>query len=126
MLVVIESPYAGDVERNLRYARRAMRDCLRRGEHPLASHLLYTQEGILDDNQPSERAQGIAAGLAWAEHADAIYFYVDYGFSRGMSAAHDHFLTQEKFRGKLHFRTIGTNEDYDRDIAALDELTGAA
>lgn len=39
--VVIESPYAGDVERNVRYARASLSDCLRRGEAPLASHLLY-------------------------------------------------------------------------------------
>ena len=37
-LVVVESPYAGDVEANLAYLRRAMRDCLLRGEAPFASH----------------------------------------------------------------------------------------
>ncbi len=46
---IIESPFAGDVERNVRYARAAMRDCLMRRETPYASHLLYTQEGVLDD-----------------------------------------------------------------------------
>lgn len=40
-LVVVESPYAGDVERNLRYLRAAMADCLARGEAPFASHGLY-------------------------------------------------------------------------------------
>ena len=39
--VIVESPYAGDVERNIAYVRAAMRDCLMRGEAPLASHLLY-------------------------------------------------------------------------------------
>ena len=53
--VIIESPYAGDVERNVRYARAAMADCLKRGEAPFASHLLYTQEGVLDDDIPGER-----------------------------------------------------------------------
>ena len=47
--VILESPYAGDVETNLRNARAAMRDCLLRGEAPYASHLLYTQPGVLDD-----------------------------------------------------------------------------
>ena len=32
--VIIESPYAGDVEKNLRYLRAAMHDCLMRGEAP--------------------------------------------------------------------------------------------
>jgi hypothetical protein len=43
--VIIESPYSGDVETNVAYARAALRDCLSRGEAPLASHLLYTQPG---------------------------------------------------------------------------------
>lgn len=88
-LVVVESPYAGNVERNLRYARACMADCLRRGEAPIASHLLYTQEGILDDTIPAERALGIEAGFAWAEHADASLFYIDLGLSLGMRAAID-------------------------------------
>lgn len=63
--VVVESPYAGDVERNLRYLRAALRDCLLRGEAPYASHAIYTQPGVLDDDIPSERTRGIHAGLAW-------------------------------------------------------------
>lgn len=86
-LVVIESPYAGDVERNVAYARAAMRDSLLRGEAPIASHLLYTQEGILDDLVAGERAQGIEAGLLWARHADLAAFYVDLGISNGMAEA---------------------------------------
>lgn len=82
--VILESPYAGDVEGNLEYARAAMRDCLRRGEAPIASHLLYTQPGILRDDVPEERARGIAAGLLWGEQADATVVYTDRGISRGM------------------------------------------
>ena len=33
-LVVLESPYAGDVARNVRYARACLRDSLLRGEAP--------------------------------------------------------------------------------------------
>lgn len=65
LLVIVESPYAGDVDANVTYARRALRDCLERGEAPIASHLLYTQPGVLDDTVPEQRALGIAAGLAW-------------------------------------------------------------
>jgi len=83
-LVILESPYAGDVERNVAYARACMADCLRRGEAPIASHLLYTQPGVLDDNAPDERRLGIDAGLAWAVWADAAVFYVDLGASPGM------------------------------------------
>ena len=83
-LVIIESPYSGDIEKNVEYARRCVRDSLDRGEAPIASHLLYTQPGVLDDNDPAERQQGIDAGLAWREVADATVVYTDNGVTAGM------------------------------------------
>ena len=83
-LVIVESPYAGEVELNLAYARAAMRDAFLRGYYPFASHLLYTQLGILDDTIPAERELGIKAGLAWGRHAKRSLFYVDRGISNGM------------------------------------------
>jgi hypothetical protein len=83
-LVVIESPYAGDVEANLAYAKRAVLDCLKRGESPYASRLFFTQPHILDDLKPEERKLGIDAGFAWGARADAVAVYVDRGISRGM------------------------------------------
>lgn len=83
-LVILESPYAGDVEKNTSYARACVRDSLLRGEAPLASHLLYTQLGILRDQVPEERKLGIEAGLAWGIHAEATVVYCDYGISSGM------------------------------------------
>ena len=85
-LVIVESPYAGDVERNLRYLRAALADCLKRGEAPFAGHALYTQPGVLDDAKPEERALGIEAGFCWAKKADATVVYMDLGFSKGMHA----------------------------------------
>lgn len=86
-LVILESPYAGDIERNVAYARACMADCLRRGEAPIASHLLYTQPGVLDDDVPAERALGIEAGLAWGRVVEAVVFYLDLGMSKGMMDA---------------------------------------
>jgi hypothetical protein len=80
--VIIESPYAGDVERNTRYAKACMKDCLERGEAPFASHLLYTQ--VLDDTDPVEREWGIEAGLIWGACADLTVVYTDLGISGGM------------------------------------------
>lgn len=85
--VLLESPYAGNVLGrwiNRRYARRCVRDSLSRGEAPIASHLLYTQPGILRDEVPAERQWGIDAGLAWKVVADASVVYVDRGISNGM------------------------------------------
>ena len=83
-LVVIESPFAGDIESNINYARRCMADSLKRGEAPIASHLLYTQPGILEDNNPEERKLGMEAGFAWGELAEATIVYTDRGISSGM------------------------------------------
>ncbi len=84
-LVIIESPYAGEVQLNVEYARAALRDSLARGEAPFASHLLYTQ--VLDDLVPEQRSQGIAAGFAWGQRAALHAFYVDRGISGGMRSA---------------------------------------
>lgn len=83
-LVVVETPYAGDVERNTDYARLCLHDCLLRGEAPFASHLLYTQPNVLDDDIPDERKLGITAGFAWGDVAEATVIYTDYGISNGM------------------------------------------
>ena len=82
--VIVETPYAGDVDRNIEYGRACVRDCLKRGEAPIASHLLYTQPGILDDDDGDERRAGIAAGLAWVGVADIVAVYADLGISPGM------------------------------------------
>ena len=83
-LVIVESPYAGDVEANVAYARACMADCLKRGEAPYASHLLYTQPGVLNDDVPEERTLGINAGFAWGLKAEASKIYIDRGISGGM------------------------------------------
>lgn len=83
-LVIIESPYAGDVARNLAYLRACLHDSLRRGEAPMASHGLYTQPGVLKDDVPQQRALGIAAGLAWGAVASATVVYTDLGITTGM------------------------------------------
>ena len=85
--VIIDSPYAGDIERNINYARACLKDSLNRNEAPLASHLLYTQDGVLDDGIKAERMQGINAGLAWLEVVNLHVFYIDYGMSKGMEYA---------------------------------------
>jgi len=85
--VILESPFAGDVERNIKYARQCARHSLSIGEAPIASHLLYTQDGILNDENEDERKLGIDAGLAWKEVAELHVFYIDFGISQGMQYA---------------------------------------
>lgn len=81
--VIIESPHAGNVERNESYARACMLDSLWLGEAPLASHLLYTQ--VLDDADAQQREVGIESGFAWHEAAELVAVYEDLGISSGMT-----------------------------------------
>ena len=93
--VLVESPFAGRGEsdkeirknrkKNVEYARHCLNDCFQKGEAPYASHLLYTQEGILDDDIPEERELGIEAGLLWGSEAEKTVVYLDRGFSKGMA-----------------------------------------
>ena len=116
--VIIESPYAGDVEENTSYARACMRDCLERGEAPYASHLLYTQPGVLDDDDPDERAQGIEAGLCWGEKAEKTVVYVDRGISKGMMQGIDR---AHKSGREIVFRSLESGEQaaWDEEILFL-------
>lgn len=102
-LVIIESPFAGDVEGNILYARACMRDSLQRGEAPYASHLLYTQDGVLDDTIKEERNLGIQAGFAWREMATATVVYVDLGISEGMKQGIEDALNKDH---PLSFRSL--------------------
>lgn len=103
-LVSIESPFAGDTERNIIYAQRAMKDSIERGEAPFVSHLLYPQ--VLDDDHIIEREMGFQISQAWLEWADEIIFYDDYGISPGMQRALDFAFDMEI---KISYRQIGRN-----------------
>lgn len=83
-LVIVESPFMGDIPRNVHFARLCVRDSLMRGEAPFASHLLYTQPGILRDEVHEERELGMNTGWNVTARADFIAIYVDLGWSSGM------------------------------------------
>jgi hypothetical protein len=101
--VILESPYAGDVDANVAYARACLGDCLRRDEAPIASHLLFTQPNVLDDTKPEERSLGMRAGFAWYDVAEAAVVYTDRGISRGMKAG----IAQATQRGiPVEYRTL--------------------
>ena len=116
-LVIIESPYAGRSAwkfiaffqrmANRRYARKCVRDSLSRGEAPIASHLLYTQPGILRDEVPQERQWGIDAGLVWKEVASASIVYADRGITSGMEYG---IAAAEAAGIPVEYRNIGAAE----------------
>ncbi len=84
-LVIIEHPWK-DLPPAIRhtYLKLCIQDCLRRGEAPMASVPVFCMTGALDDLNPEERRQGIAAGLEWYRAADGCVAYTDHGISAGM------------------------------------------
>lgn len=115
-LVIIESPYAGNVERNRRYLLRCIRDCLARGESPYASHLMLTT--ALVDADVNERDLGIRAGFAWRGVADATVIYTDHGISTGMRYGIEDAVRERDARRytvqdphAIEYRTIGAEPE---------------
>ena len=106
--VLIESPLAApDIEgwvRNKKFARACLRECLGKGEAPYASHLLYAQEGLLNDDIAEERALGIHAGLVWGAFATKTVVYTDLGISSGMERG----IKRAKEQGReVEYRALG-------------------
>ena len=116
-LVILESPFAGDVKKNILYGRLCVRDSLSRGEAPIASHLLYTQNGILNDNVPEERQWGIDAGLAWRSVAQGSVVYTDLGISTGMEYG---IKAAEAAGNTVEYRTLSPEL-----MARLDEMVAS-
>jgi hypothetical protein len=115
----VESPFKGidwsETQKNILYARACAKDCLDRGEVPYATHLFFTQRGLLDDRVTEERNKGIRAGkdIEWLMHmasqfVEGVYvcsaFYTDRGMSHGMEFG----LNEAKTVGrKCKFRKLG-------------------
>ncbi len=119
--VIIESPYAGkdldDLMDKEGYLNACLRDSLKRGEAPFASHGLYTRDDVLDDNVPEERRLGITAGFAWRKAAHMTVVYGDKGVSGGMLQG----IEDSIERGvPLEFRSLG-DEWWMSDPGEFDE-----
>lgn len=125
-LVVLESPYGvgteAVIERNREFARACLRDCLARNESPIASHLLLTQSGVLDDADMHQRVMGIDAGNAWIAIADAVVVYEDFGISAGMRRG---IVMAEAHRTEIIYRSLhGNNRRNIRDPAGSPQDQG--
>lgn len=106
--VILESPYSGDTEKHIKYARECLLDCIHRNEAPFASHLLYTQDGVLNDDLFAQRIRGIELGLVWGDVADATVVYTDLGITEGMMLGIKH---ADLAGRKVEFRSLHGQED---------------
>jgi len=82
------------------------------GEAPYASHLLYTQAGVLNDLDPEERKLGMEAGFEWAKCLAnnlplctvGVVVYTDLGISKGMQEG----ISRHQAAGLfIEYRSIG-------------------
>lgn len=121
-LAYIESPFKGDnwelTRRNVFYARLCVRDSLLRGEAPYASHLFFTQTGILSDVIQEERDLGIAAGQAMGDKFDLRTVYEDFGISRGMQYGIERAL---KLGQPIEHRMLSTVMNLDEALRQMAE-----
>lgn len=106
MLVVIESPYGSEDEKeqreNIEYRDACILDSLHRGEAPFASHRMYT--GVLNDKVRAERSLGLAAGFQWGDCCDLVAVYQDRGISPGMKLGIERWEVLDKM---VVYRTLG-------------------
>lgn len=118
--VIVESPYAGDVSRNISYALECCKHSVMMGEAPFASHLFYTQ--FLDDTVPKERQFGMLCGFSWMFKADAVAVYTDRGISKGME---DGIKAAKEYGLTVEFRSLRKALEEQRLKAEADEVRDA-
>lgn len=82
-IVYICSPYAGDVETNVKNARDYSRFAVDNGYIPIAPHLLFPQ--FLDDTKDDERQLGLFFGNALMSKCAEVWVFGD-RISQGMDA----------------------------------------
>lgn len=109
--VIIETPYAGKIEENVRYAALCCRDSFLRGENPFASHLFYPS--FLDDRLSEERKAGIELGYELWDSCSKIIFYVDKGMSNGMKASFERAVSLHK-KVEIRYLTEGPLADENK------------
>lgn len=72
-IVFLCSKYRGDIEKNLKNARRYARMVAKCGYPVVAPHLLYPQ--FLDDNDATERIEGIKLGVESMKLCSQIWIF---------------------------------------------------
>lgn len=82
-IVYICSPYAGDVDKNIKAARVYSRFAAAKGYIPFTPHLLFPQ--FLNDNNPKERELGLFFGNALMSKCTEVWVFGD-TISAGMDA----------------------------------------
>lgn len=84
-IVYIASPFAGEVDKNIRNAKRYCQFAVRQGVVPLAPHLLFPQ--FLNDRNEAERRLGLDFAITLLDRCDELWVFCTAGrVSKGMAA----------------------------------------
>ena len=109
-LAYICSPYrgsAGQIIKNIEYARELTKQALEMGFTPITPHLYLTQ--VLNDEIPSERKQGLEAGHVILQTCETMIIGTRYGVSEGMAAE----IKAGKGKNKILIAEIPHREEYE-------------
>jgi hypothetical protein len=117
--IILESPFAGEVDRNVHYAKALIHKLAHNGYAPSASHLLYTQ--CLDDTKEFDRDLGINKGLDYAHEKDSI-IGIDLGISGGMKYG---IARAERESRDYRFETLSQNPEIIKEVTSLRDLKDA-
>jgi hypothetical protein len=71
--VFISSPFAGDVQRNIKNARRYCAFTVRSGYIPFAPHLFYPQ--FLSDGNTEQRELGLFMGMVFLDSCKEVWVF---------------------------------------------------
>ena len=82
-IVYICSPYAGDIDRNVKAAQNYSRFAVDKGFIPIAPHLLFPQ--FMNDTDPQERELGLFFGNALMSKCSEVWVFGSF-ISPGMQA----------------------------------------
>ena len=82
-IVYICSPYAGEIEKNVKAAQEYSRFAVEKGYIPIAPHLLFPQ--FLNDANPKERQLGLFFGNALMSKCSEVWVFGSH-ISAGMEA----------------------------------------
>lgn len=133
-VVVLESPFSGDIPRNVAYAQRIMMHARERKEIVIIPHLLWTQHHMCKEHFVSDfdvkfecknggRDVSLEQIKELRRRADLVVFYTDHGWSNGMTHGLEHCKAEginfeERQIGNIQedtvnakFRTCNTNAD---------------
>ena len=100
-IVFICSPFAGDIENNVKAARRYCRFAVETGFIPFAPHLLFPQ--FLDDTDPKERELGLFFGIALMSKCAEVWVFgekVSAGMAKEIEKAEKRGMRIRRFNSK--------------------------